>query len=173
MTSLFDQFDFTTVVLRPYQLTKERLVIYLQDQPEKIAESWDKAFDQMSMTVQTENNADTACTAMDQRLWHILCRETPILDKLTAQDYQYLYCQYKFGTRQGLLGHLAVILRDEQGNVPEGLHEKVKSAIEHKIDFKHQDFEEFLPLKQADYRIRLLIRDNEGMLEDASQLSLS
>ena len=165
MTLSFDQFDFTAIVLRPYQLTKERLVIYLQDEPEKIAAAWDRAFNKMRITSQTEEYADTACMAMDLRLWYLISQETPILAKLTAEDYQYLYCQYKFGTHQGRLGYLAVMLLGEQGDTLGHLHEKVKETIEHKIDFKHQDLDEFLLLGPADYQMRLRIRDNDGLLE--------
>lgn len=39
MTFLFDQFDFTTIVFRSYQFIKKQLIIYLQDESNKIAKT--------------------------------------------------------------------------------------------------------------------------------------
>ena len=66
------------------------------------------------------------------------------------------------------LKQLVIILRSEQKKVSKNFHEKIKSVIKHKIDFKHEKIEKFLLLRQVDYQIKLLISDNVKMFKNVS-----
>ena len=162
----FNTFDWRTVSFRPHQLTIERLTQYLLEQPERIAEAWHSALCNLEISEQTQIQAQKVCRAVDLYTWDRLRQKTPILDRLTESDYHYLYCQYKFGTHQGMLGKLALALLDEEGNVSEDLDGKIQNAIEHMIDFNKHQLRNYLLLRPLDFEVRMKIRDIDAMLKD-------
>ena len=108
---------------------------------------------------------------MDQRHWNQMCRETPLLAKLSDEDYRKLFCQWKHGKNQEVLGYLTCLCLDEIGEtrdtLSEHLYDKVVKAIRHKLRFGSEDLKDLVHLRPDDHQVTSRLIENDNWLKDS------